>query len=41
MNDTFPPHVQFFKKPVYSAMALLSLLGRVLTDIQYIPGEPG
>ncbi|PNF23475.1 hypothetical protein B7P43_G07722 [Cryptotermes secundus] len=27
MNNTNPPHVQFFKKPVYTAMALLSLLG--------------
>ncbi|KAJ9588107.1 hypothetical protein L9F63_018534, partial [Diploptera punctata] len=27
MNRTEPPHVQFFKKPVYTTMALLSLLG--------------
>lgn len=27
MNNTNPPHVQFFKKPVYSVMSLLSLLG--------------
>jgi hypothetical protein len=27
MNNTNPPHVQFFKKPVYTTMALLSLLG--------------
>jgi hypothetical protein len=27
MNNTNPPHVQFFKKPVYTTMALLSFLG--------------
>lgn len=27
MNNTNPPHAQFFKKPVYTTMALLSLLG--------------
>lgn len=27
MNNTNPPHLQFIKKPIYSAMALLSLLG--------------
>jgi hypothetical protein len=27
MNNTNPPHAQFFKKPVCTTMALLSLLG--------------
>jgi hypothetical protein len=27
MNKTNPPHVQFFRKPVYTTMALLSFLG--------------
>ncbi|KAK6635941.1 hypothetical protein RUM44_001196 [Polyplax serrata] len=41
INNTSPPHVQFFKKPVYSAMALLSLLGQEVKDILYNPGEKG
>ena len=27
MNNTSPPHTQFFQKPVYSAMGLLAVLG--------------
>ncbi|KAK6638868.1 hypothetical protein RUM43_007137 [Polyplax serrata] len=41
INNTSPPHVQFFKKPVYSAMALLSLLGQEVKDVLYNPGEKG
>jgi len=27
VNTTDPPHVQFIRKPIYSAMALLSYVG--------------
>lgn len=37
MNNTNPPHNQFIKKPVYSVMGLLSLLGdEYLTNTIYI-----
>ncbi|KAL0270146.1 UNVERIFIED_CONTAM: hypothetical protein PYX00_007642 [Menopon gallinae] len=39
MNNTHPPHVQFFRKPVYTVMGLLSLLGSYVIDIQYEPGN--
>lgn len=39
MNNTQPAHVQFFKKPVYIAMGLLSLLGNYVIDIQYEPSD--
>jgi hypothetical protein len=38
MNNTNPPHVQFFKKPVYTTMALLSLLGN--QELQAIVRKP-
>ncbi|XP_069684325.1 alpha-L-iduronidase isoform X2 [Periplaneta americana] len=36
MNHTNPPHVQFFKKPVYVTMALLSLLGTRQLDVEIL-----
>lgn len=34
MNNTSPPHIQFVKKPVYSVMGLLSLLGEYVVEIE-------
>lgn len=33
MNNTVPAHVQFIKKPVYTVMGLLSLLGDEGVDV--------
>lgn len=34
MNNTRPSHIQFVKKPVYSVMGLLSLLGEHVMEIE-------
>lgn len=34
MNNTDPPHIQFVKKPIYTAMGLLSLLGDEYMDAE-------
>lgn len=40
MNNTSPPHIQFVKKPVYSVMGLLSLLGEYALEIESKFNDP-
>lgn len=40
MNNTHPPHIQFVKKPVYSVMGLLSLLGDEFIEVDSKTVDP-
>ncbi|KAF5299483.1 hypothetical protein FQR65_LT01064 [Abscondita terminalis] len=40
MNNTNPSHIQFIKKPAYSVMGLLSLLGNEYLKEEIISSEP-
>lgn len=40
MNNTNPPHIQFIKKPVYTVMGLLSLLGDECVEVDTEISDP-